>query len=231
MPFLDRTPDATGLAAMALIALLAAPGIASAHGSGTVGSGVGASHTSQPGIAMRSPSSPRALLAPRAPARQSSTAVGGTTGTGSGTMQTGTGLVTPPPDFTAQCEGEVSANCEARAESDETISNGDPNPVWSAPTPTTVPSTPPTPQINEPQTATQDFEQSGGGSGVTITEGGGPTLADCMALWEPAVHMTKQLWKNVCIRTMNGINEPQVALDSIDPGYRHPKRVARESRN
>jgi hypothetical protein len=38
-----------------------------------------------------------------------------------------------------------------------------------------------------------------------------------MALWEPAVHMTKALWKDVCVRTMNGIEEPQVALGWVDP--------------
>lgn len=138
---------------------------------------------------------------------------------------------TLPPDVSSQCAGEVSANCEARAESDYTVSNGDPNPVWSAPVPTTVPPTPSAAPINEPQAATDEFEQSGGGSGVMTTAGGGPTLADCMALWEPAVHMTKQLWKNVCIRTMNGINEPQLALESIDPAYVPRKHVTREARN
>jgi hypothetical protein len=136
------------------------------------------------------------------------------------------------PNVSSQCAGEVSANCEARAESDATVSNGDPNPVWSAPVPTSVPSTPSAAPINEPQAAaTDEFEQSGGGSGVATTAGGGPTLTDCMALWEPAVHMTKQLWKNVCIRTMNGINEPRLALESVDPAYVPRKHATREARH
>jgi hypothetical protein len=85
--------------------------------------------------------------------------------------------------------------------------------------PTVVPATPAAPAIAEPTANTQNFEQSDGGSGVVITAGGGPTLADCMALWEPAVHMTKALWRDVCKRTMNGINEPTLALRSVDPSY------------
>lgn len=32
--------------------------------------------------------------------------------------------------------------------------------------------------------------------------GGGKSLADCMAFWEPATHMTKQQWRTACKRTM-----------------------------
>lgn len=224
MPSFDRTPNATGLTTI-LIALLVAPAVALAHASSFSGT-----HTSQVGTIPRA-APEHALLAPHTPTHQDNPHPVGTTEPGVGTTQGGTGLVAPPPNFSAQCEGEVSANCEARAESDYTASNGDPNPVWSVPTPTAVPSTPPAPQINEPPAGTQDFEQSGGGSGVTVAEGGGPTLADCMALWEPAVHMTKQLWKNVCVRTMNGIDEPQVALGSVDPGYARSKRTSRQARN
>jgi hypothetical protein len=29
----------------------------------------------------------------------------------------------------------------------------------------------------------------------------GKTLEDCMAVWEPATHMTKEQWRRVCSRT------------------------------
>ena len=137
---------------------------------------------------------------------------------------------TPAPSFAAQCEGEVSANCEARAQSFFDATGGDLDTPWTAPVPTVVPPTPAAPAITEPSSDTQNFEQSGGGNGVIITAGGGPTLADCMALWEPAVHMTKALWKDICKRTMNGINEPTLALKSIDPSY-DSARPAHKVRN
>jgi hypothetical protein len=151
--------------------------------------------------------------------------------TGDALPATGPAISTLLATVSAQCEGEVSANCEATARSLSTVSNGDPDPIWSAPVPTAVPATPPTDPIVEPQDATeQNFEQSGGTSGVEMAVGGGPTLADCMALWEPAVHMSRPLWKDVCIRTMNGIDEPQVALAAVDPGYRaHHKHAAQET--
>ncbi|CAN0488815.1 unnamed protein product, partial [Phaeothamnion confervicola] len=81
------------------------------------------------------------------------------------------------------------------------------------------PPTPATDPIPEPATSAAGplIEGSGGSSRPANNPGGGPTLADCMALWEPAVHMSKPLWKDVCVRTMNGINEPQVAIGSVDP--------------
>lgn len=210
-----RTPKPTSLAAGLFLA--AGTAAASAHGTAA-----GAPHI---GTAISTLAHTDTIATSHSPSHRPAAPSGGVSSAGSITS------TTPPPDFSSQCEGEVSANCEAAAESRYTISNGDANPVWSAPVPTTVPPTPPVHPINEPQAATEDFEQSGAGSGVTITAGGGPTLADCMALWEPAVHMTKQLWKNVCIRTMNGIDEPQIAIESIDPGYVHPKHTAREARN
>ena len=35
--------------------------------------------------------------------------------------------------------------------------------------------------------------------------GGGRTLNDCMAFWEPATHMTKQEWRAACKRTLGRI--------------------------
>lgn len=232
MPTRNRTSTITHSVPIVLVALAVGSGAAFAHGTGGAPShaGSGAAASSR----ARAPSAMTPRTQSQSAASRGSTGTSSAMGTSGGnTLATTTSPITPPPNFSAACEGEVSANCEATAESRFTVSNGDQDPVWSAPVATTVPPTPPADPINEAQdTTSQNFEQSGGGSGVAITEGGGPTLADCMALWEPAVHMTKELWKNVCIRTMNGINEPQVALDSVDPGAaashrpKHARRVA-----
>jgi hypothetical protein len=110
------------------------------------------------------------------------------------------------------CEGEAQVNCEARAQATRSAAGGDPDPVWAAPAPTAVPPAPAEPPVPEPPAPnTQNFEESGGVRAIT-PEGGAPTLADCMSLWSPDVHMTKVLWKDVCVRTMNGIDEPSLAL-------------------
>jgi hypothetical protein len=36
--------------------------------------------------------------------------------------------------------------------------------------------------------------------------GAGVTFADCMAIWEPATHMSKSEWRTTCVRTLNGIS-------------------------
>lgn len=147
--------------------------------------------------------------------------------------------ITPAPSSAAGCETDVAANCEARAESRFTATGGDPAPSWTAPTPTSIPPTPTAPAISEPQTTTDTspltLEQSGGSSRPAI-EGGGPTLTDCMALWDPAVHMTKALWHTVCVRTLNGIDLPSAGLGLPEPGQtrnqvQHHRQTTHEARN
>src|SRR5262249_55272757 len=48
-------------------------------------------------------------------------------------------------------------------------------------------------------TATQ-----GGSSPNLMPGGGGSTLADCMALWDPTTHMSKVEWRQTCQRTAYG---------------------------
>ncbi len=120
--------------------------------------------------------------------------------------------IVPPPDFASVCQGETSANCEATLQSRFDASNGDPSPIWQTPVPTLVPPTPPAPQIVEPSSDTALPLEQSGGSSPPLTAGGGPTLADCMDLWDPSVHMSKALWKTTCVRTMNGINMPDDGL-------------------
>lgn len=232
----DRTVIVARLAAGVLLAAAAGP--ASAHGAG------GLSHMAAPASLQAqasratSPAHSAGMVAsptytagtatsPGRPAGMAANATPGTGSAGDTLPATGPTISTLPPSVATQCEGEVSVNCEATARSRNTVSNGDFDPIWSAPVPTAVPPTPPTDPIVEPQDAAeQNFEQSGGASGVAVAVGGGPTLADCMSLWEPSVHMTRPLWKDVCIRTMNGIEEPQVALGSVDPGYGARRRHA-----
>ena len=133
-----------------------------------------------------------------------------------------------PPTVSTTCETGEGANCEARIESYSTVTEGDPNSTWSAPVPTTVPPTPTAPQIVEPTTETGPILEESGGAAQVDTTGGGPTLADCMSLWDKDVHMTKALWKTVCIRTMNGINEPSEGLGLSTPKAQHapvPKAI------
>lgn len=137
-------------------------------------------------------------------------------------------LVQPPPDFAARCQGPESANCTARLESLFTATLGDPLPLWTVPTPTVVPPTPRAPAIVEPEVTPALALGSGGGSIPTLTQGGGPTLADCMAIWDPAVHMSKSLWKNVCTRTTNGVDEPMLALGG-SPEPKQTKQLAADS--
>ncbi len=203
----DRSMKTVGLA----LSLALAAGPSWSHEQG--GSTGGTAHVSE---SMSRTNSTSPSIAAR-----STTSIGRTTSPTTGTTSTISRIAptTPAPSFASQCEGEVSVNCEARAESLYDATGGDLATPWSAPVPTVVPATPTAPAITEPASDTQNFEQSDGGSGVVITAGGGPTLTDCMALWEPSVHMTKALWRDVCKRTMNGINEPTLALRSVDPSY------------
>jgi hypothetical protein len=123
----------------------------------------------------------------------------------------------PVPAISSACETAESVNCEAEIESHLTVTQGDPNLPWSAPVPTTIPPTPAAPQIVEPSTDTGAILEGSGGASQVETAGGGPTLTDCMSLWDNDVHMTKALWKSVCIRTMNGIDEPSEGLGIPTP--------------
>lgn len=50
--------------------------------------------------------------------------------------------------------------------------------------------------------------ESGGSSRQPDYGAGGPTLASCMAIWEPVLDMTKAEWKATCVRTLNGVDLP-----------------------
>lgn len=237
-----RTLETLKAVSFSVCLLLAAgTGSAWAHGSGGTGGGIGG--LSHAGAALGAPaariSAPMssatrgmssaepgtAAMKPRTSTNQTGVP-GGTTGNAFSGIDT----TSTTANIMAACEQAVPSNCEATAESRSTVSGGDPNPIFTPPVATTIPATPATPAITEPATDTGPIlEQSGGSSGVVTTAGGGPSLADCMALWEPAVHMTKTLWKDVCVRTLNGIEEPQVALGSVDPSAA-PHRVTTKTR-
>lgn len=200
--------------------LAVSPGAASAHG-GTGGShsrGISTplSHTpSSPSLSSSSPgatahAATSATSIPSSAAKASSPA-GSATESAVG-QQTQIGA-----PASSACETAESVNCEARIESYATATQGDPNPPWIAPVPTVIPPTPAAPAIVEPSTDTGiPLEQSGGATQI-VPAGGGPTLADCMSLWDKDVHMTKALWKTVCVRTMNGIDEPTEGLGLPTP--------------
>ncbi len=134
----------------------------------------------------------------------------------------------------SQSACETARKCQlrkTRIESLLTVTQGDPNPLWSAPVPTIIPPTPPMPQIVEPSTDTGPIlEQSGGASQGRNRRWRARRLPDCMSLWDKDVHMTKALWKTVCVRTMNGIDEPsEGAWHSDAPGTLAGSRLSRHS--
>jgi hypothetical protein len=49
----------------------------------------------------------------------------------------------------------------------------------------------------EPQAQKQELQTGAIGGNVRTKE---ENLVTCMALWEPATHMTKELWRAVCKR-------------------------------
>lgn len=118
-------------------------------------------------------------------------------------------LPPPNPSFVAICQGD--AHCEATLQS-RLGASGNPNTIRPTPVPTVVPPTPVAPAITEPPLQTGALVEQSGGSSPALRQGGGPTLADCMSIWEPAVHMTKALWKSTCVRTMNGTDMPDDGL-------------------
>lgn len=190
---------------------------AAAHGTG---GGLHASplHTTSATSAIRTPASAAPLSA-----RAQSNAIQ--------PPSTTTTVTTPAPSFAASCENDVRANCEARAQARYDASGGDQAQPWSAPVPTTVPATPPDPGISEPQTTSGPVDEQSGGSSRPAIEGGGPTLADCMALWEPAVHMSKALWRTACVRTLNGVEMPSVGLGLPEPKPARHQQHAHASLN
>ena len=66
-----------------------------------------------------------------------------------------------------------------------------------------VPGAAPTP--NAPlQTANPPLSAGGGPARPRSSAGGGgETLEECMALWDPSTHMTKETWRETCLRTGN----------------------------
>ncbi|WP_439541797.1 hypothetical protein [Hyphomicrobium sp.] len=210
--------------------LAVSPGAASAHQGGGGAHSVGVS----PGIPTALSHKPSSLsLSSPAIGAAARTATGATSipsspGAASPGAATGGALGSPTlniPPTSPACETAESVNCEAKIESYATVTQGDPNPPWIAPVPTTIPPTPAAPAIVEPSTDTGTLLEQSGGATQIETAGGGPTLTDCMSLWDKDVHMTKALWKTVCIRTMNGIDEPTEGL-----GIPMPKASAASAR-
>jgi len=223
----------SGTALAASVLFLAVPS-AEAHGGGALHGMHNARRSTEP-ASRTTPSTPGPSHGMEAAAKPAGAAQSGQ----SETSSTGqTSAATPPtqPDFAAcDAAGTVAANCEAMTESLSTVTGGDPSPRWTAPAPVAVPPTPAATPIPPPQTAVQPFTEQSGGPARPVIQGGGPTLADCMALWEPDLHMTKPLWRTTCIRTMNGIDMPEVALGdssgAATPRTHHGRSRTHEARN
>jgi hypothetical protein len=45
----------------------------------------------------------------------------------------------------------------------------------------------------------------------------GPSLADCLDIWEPATHMSKAVWRSTSVRTLNGIDLNPTQVTGTEP--------------
>ena len=87
-----------------------------------------------------------------------------------------------------------------------------PNSTPSTSAGSTTAGSPLVPPLAPPSSTTETsvIELSSGGSAPGTQDiafgGGGPTLVDCMALWDKSTDMSKAEWKDTCVRTMNGTN-------------------------
>ncbi len=110
------------------------------------------------------------------------------------------------------CDPKTSPACAAELTElqSETTSPVTP-PLWKQPAdpPAPAANTSPTEPTLAPLSPTiPDGEVSSGGALVPREPipGGGPSLADCMDIWEPATHMSQAEWRTTCVRTLNGVD-------------------------
>jgi hypothetical protein len=52
-------------------------------------------------------------------------------------------------------------------------------------------------------TTTSGTTTSAGQPASSTPGGGGKTLQDCMGFWDKATHMTKQQWRDACLRVQS----------------------------
>lgn len=78
------------------------------------------------------------------------------------------------------------------------------------PYPAAAPAAPPVITAPSASTLMPDVavDSSSGGTSLNNPGAAGLTLADCMAVWEPALHMSKGEWRQTCARTLNGVELP-----------------------
>lgn len=119
-----------------------------------------------------------------------------------------------PPPSTAQGQGSGSAAAAAEAAAQAAAaaaSSATAAPATTAATTKTVMPAPAAaaaaPAASPDPTQPATITSSGGSSGTNLG-GGYKSLNDCVALWEPALHMSKTEWRQTCQRTSNGLNLP-----------------------
>jgi hypothetical protein len=96
--------------------------------------------------------------------------------------------------------------------------------------------TPGLPPLSSRLSTSVSTATAGGGTAVPLMPGGGgATLADCMGLWDPATHMSKDEWRQTCQRTAYGIDlagEPTSdATVNAEPVQGTPRSPHRSSHN
>ena len=181
----------------AAIALNATP--AAAHGGG--GGHAGRSISARADMQAMGPGTNMAATKPAKPGTSSASTVA--VGTGS----SGAGLGACATPSSAACAASVSS---AQADLAGT-SAASAVAVTPPPFPAAAPAAPPAltlPSVSALAPADPVSTASGGSSPQPDYGAGGPTLASCVAIWEPALDMTKSEWKATCVRTLNGVDLP-----------------------
>jgi len=110
------------------------------------------------------------------------------------------------------CADPAICALETETAAQSTISTSSPAPALPPqPYDAAAPAAPPVVAAPSSMTLTPDVavDSSSGGISRTSNPGAaGLTLADCMAVWEPALHMSKGEWRSTCVRTLNGVELP-----------------------
>lgn len=113
---------------------------------------------------------------------------------------------------TKGCADPALCALETETAAQSTITSSTPVPALPPqPFDAAAPAAPPVVAAPSTATLTPDVavDSSSGGASRTGNPGAtGLTLADCMAVWEPALHMSKVEWRATCARTLNGVELP-----------------------
>ena len=146
---------------------------------------------------------------------------------GGGTASKSTGAGTSGPSTGAAGKGVGTAGAGSTGIAQPGIANGSPRNTANPPAKPATTATPsadpnsssnpannPTVNGNAANSQQQPVKSGGGRRGDGKKDrvtGAANGIDTCMALWEEAVHMTKNEWRAACVRTRHGIESPSAS--------------------